>query len=124
VSCGNRNSSFITTKDYRAKHRAMGLGILSNNILMLWESILCHRDCTKKTYHLVPSPIPRHEVSEAMNASNHVLLIWHVIKTRFKVGIGQEVVDQGVRIPKPNDVLCLHPQCGWGVFNKLGPVIL
>jgi len=47
ISCTDRYSSFIATEDNRAKDGAMTLGILSDNILKLWVSILGHRHCTE-----------------------------------------------------------------------------
>ena len=65
---------------------------------------------TTKTYSLLPYPIPRHEISKAMDSICSMFLEGRVIKFEFEVRIGQEIEDQSVRVPEPDIIISIHEE--------------
>ena len=91
----------------------MGFGILSDNVLIEWQSVTVLINEKKAgTYCLLPGPVCRHEVSETMDFSIStvtVLLKGRIIEIRFKIWIWQHILDNSFGVTKPDIVFCLHP---------------
>jgi hypothetical protein len=62
----------------------------------------------EETYRLLPTPITRHEILEAMDALSTILLYWHVIKFILEVRIRENVVNEESRVMEPDFVFCSH----------------
>jgi len=71
---------------------------------------------------LIPSPICGHEVTKAMDSVGSALLEGRIIKTRLKIRVGEDIMDQCTGIPEPDIILCFHPRRN--IVYRLGSIIL
>jgi hypothetical protein len=72
-------------------------------------------------YCLLPHPVSREEIMEAMilfitNIAD-IFMIWRPVNLLCKIRAANDIVNELAWIPKPNFHICHHPCWYWSIFR-------